>query len=94
MFNQIKQIISCELKILKLKKQIRSAGENELFNLKQQLLSQLEINLLHPFGFADMKQLAIMELRRELNDSYAMKPKPRINKAKKAIVVNHELVCE
>ncbi len=70
MLKKISEIFNTELKILRLRKQIRMLamqGESSaLVRIKEELLAQLQINLQHPFGFKDMKQLAIAELKKEL----------------------------
>jgi hypothetical protein len=71
MFKKISEIISCEIKILRLQKQIRALetqGESLALTLKkEELLVQLQKNLQYPFGFKDVKQLAIAELKKELS---------------------------
>jgi hypothetical protein len=70
MFKKISDILVSELKILRLRKQIRALetqGEGLALVLKkEELLVQLQINLLHPIGFKDMKHLAIAEIKKDL----------------------------
>lgn len=95
MFKKLIEIIECELKISRLQKEIRvlEAQHNtvELFKKRQELLEQLHLSFTHPFGFKDMKQLAITEIGNQLE---RMKLKPRNFSKKKIVAVEKEEVVE
>jgi hypothetical protein len=90
MFSRISEIFACELKILRLRKQVRaleSQGESLALVLKkEELLVQLQINLRHPFGFKDMKHLAIAELKKDLQKVAHPSKAQRVRARKIAVI--------
>jgi hypothetical protein len=88
MFSRISEIFACELKILRLRKQVRaleSQGESLALVLKKEELL-VQINLRHPFGFKDMKHLAIAELKKDLQKVAHPSKAQRVRARKIAVI--------